>query len=46
MLFLSFLDNLLEDAIIGFQNDVDKFEISTSHANLGVAGAVPLNAIL
>ena len=45
MLFLSSLDNLLEDAYIIFQKDIDNFEIE--HKNMlilelfGVGGAVP-----
>ena len=35
MLFLSSLDNLLKDAYIFFQKDVDNFEIEHKHANFG-----------
>ena len=41
MLFLSSLDNLLEDAFIIYQKGIDNFEIEHKNANLGVGGAVP-----
>ena len=41
MLFLSSLDDLLYDAYIIFQKDVDNFEIAKKHDNSGRGGAVP-----
>ena len=41
MLFLSFFDNLLQNAYIICQKGVDNFEIEHKNANFGVGGAVP-----
>ena len=41
MPFLRFLDNLLEDAFIIFQKDVDNFEIEHKTCQILVKDAVP-----
>ena len=41
VLFLSSLDNLLQDAHTIYQKSVDDFEIEHKCANLAAGGAVP-----
>ena len=45
MLFLSSLDNLLQDDNIIFQKGVDNFEISTKHANFWLGVQYPFKQV-